>query len=239
MHRKIPVILMLTLGFSVLFSGLAHATKLLEPQMTIKTGSHHGPRVALTFDACSGAVDERILQALIQHRIKATIFVSARWLKRNPLAVAELNAHQDLFEVENHGARHIPAVDVPMQIFGLKSAGSPAAVAAEITGGAEAVKQATGREPKWFRGATGKYTESSIKQIGDMHFKLAGYSLLGDGGAMFSESRTAKTIANARDGDVIIAHINQPKRPAGLGIIDGILELKKQGFIFLRLEDGV
>ena len=94
---------MLTLGFSVLFAGFAHATKLLEPQMTIRPGSHHGPHVALTFDACSGAVDERILQALIQNRIKATIFVSARWLKRNPLAVVELNAHQDLFEVENHG----------------------------------------------------------------------------------------------------------------------------------------
>ena len=121
----------------------------------------------------------------------------------------------------------------------MKSAGSPEAVAAEISGGAEAVKLATGREPKWFRGATGKYTSSSIKQIDDMHFRLAGYSLLGDGGAMFSESHTAKTIGNARDGDVIIAHINQPKRPAGLGVIDGILELKKQGFIFLRLEDGV
>jgi peptidoglycan/xylan/chitin deacetylase (PgdA/CDA1 family) len=239
MPRKIRDILILNLGFSVLLCGFAGAAELLEPQMTIRPGSHHGPHVALTFDACSGAVDERILRALIQHRIKATIFASARWLKHNPLAVAELNAHQDLFEVENHGARHVPAVDVPMQVFGLKSAGSPQAVAAEITGGADAVRQATGRDPLWFRGAAGKYTASSIKQVNGMHFRLAGYSLLGDGGAMFSKSKTASTIANARDGDVIIAHINQPKRPAGLGVVAGILKLKEQGFIFLRLADGV
>ena len=206
--------------------------------MTIKPGRHHGPHVALTFDACSGAVDERILQALIQNRIKATIFVTARWLKRNASAVTEINEHKDLFEVENHGARHVPAVDVPMLVFGLKAAGSSQAVAAEVMDGAAAAKQATGLEPKWFRGAAGKYTSTSIKQINELHFRLAGYSLLGDGGAKFSKARTTTTISNARDGDVIIAHINQPKRPAGLGVVAGILKLKEQGFVFLRLEDG-
>ena len=205
----------------------------------IRLGGHHGPRVALTFDACSGAVDERILQALIENQIRATIFASARWLKRNPIAVAQLNAHSDLFEVENHGARHVPAVDVPMQVYGLKAAGSPQAVANEVTGGAAAVKQATGVEPKWFRGAAGKYTATSILQISEMHFRLAGYSLIGDGGATFSKARAASTISRARDGDVIISHINQPTRPAGAGVIEGILKLRDRGFVFLRLEDGV
>jgi peptidoglycan/xylan/chitin deacetylase (PgdA/CDA1 family) len=230
--------LILALAFSMLSCGFANATRLVEPEMRIAPGRHHGPHVALTFDACSGAADERILQALIQNRIKATIFVTARWLKRNPSAMTEINEHKDLFEVENHGARHVPAIDVPMQVFGLRAAGSPQAVATEVTDGATAVRNATGVEPKWFRGAAGKYTASSIKQIAGMHFRLAGYSLIGDGGATFSKTKTTATISKAMDGDVIIAHINQPKRPAGLGVVAGILKLKEQGFVFLKLEDG-
>jgi hypothetical protein len=34
-------------------------------------------------------------------------------------------------------------------------------------------------------------------------------------------------------------HFNQPKKPAGAGVIEGILKLKAAGFVFLRLEDGV
>ena len=53
--------------------------------MTIAKGQYEGPRVALTFDACTGKVDDRILSALI----------------------------------ENHGAKHLAAIDVPMRIIRL------------------------------------------------------------------------------------------------------------------------
>ena len=43
----------------------AKAETLLEPHMTIAKGQYEGPRVALTFDACTGKVDDRILNALI------------------------------------------------------------------------------------------------------------------------------------------------------------------------------
>ena len=215
------------------------AAVLVEPRLTIKLGVQHGPYVALTFDACTGHVDERILRALIDHGIRSTIFVTARWLQRNPKAVEDIKAHPELFEVENHGARHAPAIDVPMTVFGLKAAGSAQAVHEEVMGGAEAMEQTFGHKPKWFRGATGKYTAQSMAQIQGMNFRIAGYSVLGDGGASFSTRRTAATIAGAKDGDVIVAHINQPNKPAGAGVVEGILKLKKAGFIFLRLEDGV
>lgn len=221
------------------FSVYAHAETLIEPRLTIKPGVSHGPYVALTFDACTGHVDERILRALIDNNIRSTIFVTARWLKRNPQAIAEIKAYPNLFEVEDHGARHVPAIDVPMKVFGLAAAGSSAAVEAEVVGGAEAITVAFGHKPKWFRGATGKYTRRSEKQIQSLGFKIAGYSVLGDGGAEFSAHRTAATISNAVDGDVIIAHINQPTKPAGAGVVEGILKLKAAGFIFLRLQDGV
>jgi peptidoglycan/xylan/chitin deacetylase (PgdA/CDA1 family) len=63
--------------------------KLLEPHLHVaKSDTKAPPRVALTFDACMGEADERILSVLLQERIAATIFVTARWLQKNPGAVA-------------------------------------------------------------------------------------------------------------------------------------------------------
>ncbi|MGO7631772.1 polysaccharide deacetylase family protein, partial [Rhizobium ruizarguesonis] len=53
-------------------------------------------RIALTFDACMGQSDERILSTLVRERIPSTIFVTARWLKRNPAALAVFLQNPDL-----------------------------------------------------------------------------------------------------------------------------------------------
>ncbi|HEV7285537.1 MAG TPA: polysaccharide deacetylase, partial [Kaistia sp.] len=38
-------------------------------------------------------------------------------------------------------------------------------------------------------------------------------------------------------GDVIIAHINQPGHPAGLGVVEGIQRLVASGTVFVKLDD--
>lgn len=196
------------------------------------------PRVALTFDACTGRTDMRILDVLVQHRIKATLFVTARWLKRNPQALAILTTHPDLFELENHGARHLALVDWPTTVFGVAAAGSPAAVTQEVRDGAAAVLAATGRQPTWFRGATAEYSAGALREVEALHYRLGGFSLSGDGGALYSAAHAARVVAAAKPGDVVLAHINQPARPAGQGVADGILALQKAGFVFVRLDEA-
>lgn len=230
--------------WSVLLASLALASPALAggvttPKLHVPTIAGAAPRVALTLDACMGQTDERILQTLIDHKIRATIFATARWIKRNPAAVAELNAHRDLFRVENHGANHFAAVFNPGRIFGVRTVGDAAGLRAEVLNGAAAVTAATGRKPEWFRGATAEYGEAALQEISGLGEKVAGFSLLGDGGAMFSASYTAKMISNAHDGDVIISHINQPKKPAGNGVVQGILALQAKGYSFVWLDDAV
>src|SRR5690606_19955974 len=82
----------------------------VEPQLQIARGGAASPQVALTLDACMGRTDHRILDMLVQNRIPATIFVTGRWIKQNPAAMAVLKANADLFDIENHGAMHIPAI---------------------------------------------------------------------------------------------------------------------------------
>jgi len=218
-------------------TAFARPADIVEPTLHIAAGGAAAPRVALTFDACMGDVDRRILSVLVENRIPATIFVTSRWLKRNHAAFAEMLAHPDLFEIGNPGAKHIPAIDRPMKVYGIAAAGSAAAVDAEVEGGAGALRDAGGDNPRWFRGSTARYSRSAIERIRRMGFRVAGYSLNGDGGSLLGSKVAEKRIASERDGDVVIAHINQPRHSAGEGVARAIIDLKARGFAFVRLSD--
>jgi peptidoglycan/xylan/chitin deacetylase (PgdA/CDA1 family) len=216
----------------------ASANALVEPALHLTRMDSEPPAVALTFDACPGAFDERIAHALIEHGIPATIFVTALWLARNRTGLALLLSHQDLFTLENHGARHIPAVLGDRTIYGLRSAGTLDAIRREVEEGAAAVTAASGVAPRWYRDATGLYSPDAITAIEHMGFAIAGYAVNSDAGASLPARTVAARIAAAPSGSVIIGHINQPTRPSGAGIVEGVLALKRQGMAFVRLEEA-
>eukprot|EP01030_Chromulinospumella_sphaerica_P021495 gene21495-21438_t len=182
----------------------AAATPLVEPRLTLAhTSAHQQPHLALTLDACSGKADQRIFQALVANNIPATVFVTARWLKRNAETTALMLAHPDLFQIENHGGRHIPAVDVPMKVYGIAAAGSPAAVEAEVLSGKAAVSAATGRTPSWYRGATARYNTAAIAEIAGLGEAIAGYSIKADDGATLAAASVQKRLTKVQDGDAL------------------------------------
>ena len=226
----------LTLAFAMLFPTLAasQAASWMEPRMKLHPDIGP-PTVALTFDACGGKVDRRILDVLLANRIPATIFVTSIWLRRNPKELAELQAHPELFDLENHGRHHIPAVDKPVSVYGLKAAGSPEAVLAEVEGGEQDIRKATGHQTRWFRGAAAVYTPSSLTLIAARQ-RVAGFSIAADGGTLLSKAGAKLRVNQAKDGDILLAHINHPEKTAGEGVALGILELKARGYRFVRLD---
>ncbi|MGV8936089.1 MAG: polysaccharide deacetylase family protein [Allorhizobium sp.] len=213
-----------------------HHPKLVEPELHVEKGGKARPHVALTLDACSGQTDLRILSVLVEENIPATIFVTARWLKHNPQALALMKTRPDLFELENHGFNHVPAVDFPMAIYGIAAAGSVAAVNSEVDGGAQAMIADGLARPHWFRGATARYSPTAIADIEARGYRIAGYSLNGDDGSLLGAGAAERRIAAARDGDVIIAHVNQPTHAAGEGVARGLRALKARGAVFVRLD---
>jgi peptidoglycan/xylan/chitin deacetylase (PgdA/CDA1 family) len=225
-------------GSSLSHKRSSQPQKLVEPHLHVsRSGNARAPRIALTFDACMGKADERILTTLVRERVPATVFVTARWLRSNPQAVAVFLQNPDLFELENHGENHVPAVDLPVAIYGIAAAGSPEAVGREVARGAEAMLAAGLPAPRWFRGATARYDLSAIHEIRNMGYRIAGYSLNGDDGSLLGAQATEKRIASAKDGDVVISHINQPTHAAGEGIARAILALKARGIAFVKLAD--
>jgi len=219
-----------------LCTGGARASDLIEPHMHF-TPANGARQVAITLDACMGATDMRILGPLIENRIPVTLFATRRWLDRNPATIALLRQHPDLFAVENHGAQHLSAVIGTARPYGLVPAGTARAVAEEVRGGAEAITRAFGTTPKWYRDATALYSPDAMALIDTMGYRIAGFSLNGDFGASASARMAHKRIAGAKSGDIVISHINQPHRPAGAGVISGILALKDRGFQFRHLDD--
>ena len=56
-----------------------------------------------------------------------------------------------------------------------------------------------------------------------------------DEGATLPAASVARRIEGAKDGDVIIAHVNKPDRPSGAGVVQGVLALKARGYVFVKL----
>jgi peptidoglycan/xylan/chitin deacetylase (PgdA/CDA1 family) len=195
--------------------------------------------VALTLDACGGGFDADLANFLIERRIQATIFATRRWIRRNPVGLALLKAHADLFDLENHGANHLPAViGVDRSVYGLAGVADLKQLKREASGGADAVKAATGIAPRWYRGATGEYDPEALKAIEAMGYKVAGFSVNADSGATLGQKQIVGRLKKVRSGDIIIAHLHKPESDTGKGMAEGLKLLLDQGFRFVKLNDA-
>jgi peptidoglycan/xylan/chitin deacetylase (PgdA/CDA1 family) len=190
----------------------------------------------LTLDACDGGFDTDLIGFLIENRIAATIFATKKWLDRNAAAVALLKAHADLFDIENHGANHVPAViGRNREVYGIHGESDIAHLKLEVMRGAAAVSAATGSPPHWYRSATGEYDPEAIKVIEAMGYKVAGFTVNADNGATLSKGRIIARIKNVKGGDIIIAHVNRPDSDTAEGLAVGLKQLLDRGFHFVKL----
>ena len=199
----------------------------------------HAPTVALTLDACGGDFDRDVVEFLIERHVPATIFATRRWLARNPDGLRLLLAHRDLFQIEDHGANHVPAViGTGRNVYGIPGEPDLEHLRSEVERGATAVASATGVAPHWYRGATALYDEQSLKAIAALGYRVAGFSVNADAGATLPRHEVAARVRAARDGDVILAHVNKPRSDAGEGLIDGLSRLLERGYRFVQLGDA-
>lgn len=196
-------------------------------------------RLALTLDACSGRFDAALADFLVRERIPATLFVTRRWIRRNAAAVALIKAHADLFEVENHGASHVPAVIGPQrEVYGIAGLPDLDHLRDEVNGGAGAIEAAFGVRPRWYRGATAVYDPQAMVEIERLGYRIAGFSLNADVGATLPRAAIEQRLQRAQDGDVIIAHLNKPDSDTAEALIAGLAGLRRQGYVFVRLDQA-
>lgn len=193
--------------------------------------------VALTLDACSGKFDDDLIEFLIRNRIPATIFATKKWLDKNPKGLAIIKAHLDLFDVEDHGENHIPAViGAGRKVYGIPGEPDVLHLRREVSKGAQAITEMVGVPPHWYRGATAEYDAQSVDAIQKMGYKIAGFSVNADSGATLRQGAIEERLRHVKGGNVIIAHLNKPASDSAESLSVGLIALLKKGLVFVRLD---
>ena len=196
--------------------------------------------LALTLDACGSrtgmGIDITLLEFLEREKVPATLFINARWIGPNREIFTRLAANP-LFEIANHGLKHKPASVTGRSAYGIAGTGDVAELVEEIELNATNIEKLTGRRPRFYRSGTAYYDEVAVQVAGALGYQVAGYSVLGDGGATFTRQQVRNALLASLPGAIIIAHMNHPESGTGPGIMAAVPELKKRGFRFVRLSD--
>jgi peptidoglycan/xylan/chitin deacetylase (PgdA/CDA1 family) len=197
--------------------------------------------IALTFDACGGGplgngYDERLIQFLIDNEVPATLFFSGNWIDNNMDKFVEL-ASVSLFSIQNHGHRHVPLSVQGKSAYGIRGTSSVSEVIDEIFLNDVKIAAVTGDMPKYFRSGTAYYDNVAVKIANDMGKEVVNYSVVGDGGASFSQKQVEIALLNAKPGSIVLLHMNRPDKKIAEGVMAAVGELLEKGFTFVKLED--
>ena len=198
--------------------------------------------VALTFDACGGpgggnGYDEGLITFLRSRQVPATLFLNLRWITANPGLAAELAA-DPLFEVENHGTRHLPLSVSGQTAYKEAGTHNVGEVYDEVMGAREWFLTTLGRPPWFIRPGTAHVDEVAAGLCRELGQPIGGFSVNGDGGTTLPANAVAASVLTARAGDIVIGHFNRPGRGTAPGVQASVPQMLDQGVRFVRLRDG-
>lgn len=221
------------------YTGRAPAWFALEDEGILSTTAAEG--VCLTFDACGGpggsGVDAALLDFLLDQQVPFTAFLNARWIEANPRDTQRLAqaAAAGRVELGNHGTAHRPLSVTGQSAYQIPGTASPAEVYDEIMGCQQLLAQVAGTRARWFRPGTAHWDDVAVAIAADLGLRAAGFSLNADGGATFSRRAVAQAVGGVQNGDVVIAHLNQPTAATGAGMLEALPALLAAGTRFLTL----
>ena len=196
--------------------------------------------IALTLDACGGKngskYDKELIDFLEKEKIPATLFINYRWIEANKDIFMELSKNNN-FEIENHGYSHKPLSANKKSIYNIEGTSNVKEVIKEIKLNEDQIYKLTGKKTKYFRSGTAYYDEVAIKVANKLGYKIAGFSINGDGGATFSKEEIISEVSKAKSRDIIISHFNQPNGNTYEGLKEALIKLREEGYKFVKLEN--
>ncbi|MGZ4032859.1 MAG: polysaccharide deacetylase family protein [Tumebacillaceae bacterium] len=194
--------------------------------------------IALTFDACGGAngsgYDADLINYLSNNRIPATLFINSRWIDANYNTFMAL-AHNNNFEIENHGYNHRPLSVNGKAAWGINGTKDVGEVVDEVLDNARKIEKLTGKRTRFFRSGTAYYDEVAVRVVKDLGFNAVNYSVLGDAGATFNTQQVKNALLSSTTGSIVICHMNHPEKDTYEGIRAALPELIKRGYRFVKL----
>jgi peptidoglycan/xylan/chitin deacetylase (PgdA/CDA1 family) len=204
-------------------------------------GLHTSRRViALTFDACGGprgsGYDHALIGFLRRREVPATLFLNSRWIDANPAAFRRL-AGEPLFEIANHGTRHLPLSVTGRSAYGIRGTQNAGEVYDEVERNQAKLARLLGVPPRLFRAGTAYSDDVAAQIVTAMADHLVTFSVNGDGGATFTPWQVSSTITAAPGGSIVLCHMNHPGSGTAQGIAAAVPRLMAFGYRFVRLSD--
>jgi len=193
-----------------------------------------GRELALTFDACDRACDEGLLDTLQRNGVPALLFVCSKWIDANPGRTEQLAANP-LFEIGNHGTRHVPLSVTGRSAYGIAGTASASEVVDEVSGEQARLTALTGRAPSFFRTGTAHYDDVAVQIVHDLGLTPVGFSVNADDGATAPAAAVSAAISRAAPGSIVLAHVNHPRAGTGAGVAAAIPAMLAAGWQFVPL----
>lgn len=201
--------------------------------------------VALTFDldmnsgmaaaARAGAVwfNQDAVSYLEAHNVHATVFMTGMWAEIYPMLAHQLAANPN-FEIGNHSYSH-PAFHTPC--YRLEGVGR-AEQARQIQLSQEAIQQATGVLPRYFRFPGGCYDPQALDLVHAAGLIPVQWNVNSiDAFNSYPEQIASTVLSAVRPGSIVVMHLhgraNAPSTGAALRLI--IPELEKRGYEFVTV----
>jgi peptidoglycan/xylan/chitin deacetylase (PgdA/CDA1 family) len=198
--------------------------------------------IALTFDACGGPggseYDEALIKFLRQREVPATLFLNSRWIDENPAVFRQLRG-EPLFELANHGTRHLPLSVTGRSAYGIGGTRDAGEVYDEVAMNQIKLTRLLGTPPRFFRAGTAYSDDVAAQIVTAMNVSLVTFSVNGDGGATFTPEEVRSTVAAAPAGSIVLCHMNHPRGGTAEGIAAAVPPLAASGYRFVRLSDGL
>jgi peptidoglycan/xylan/chitin deacetylase (PgdA/CDA1 family) len=207
----------------------------------VDAGSTVSPTLALTFDACGGpggsGVDRALLDLLEGEGIAATLFLNQRWIEANRTLADRLVA-SSLFEIGNHGSRHLPLSVSGRSAYGIDGTVDAPDAVEEVWANHQLLTSMVGKPPRWFRSGTAHYDEVATSIAVELGEQPVGFTTNGDLGATASAAQVATELRSAPPGGIVLAHMNQPAGGTAAGLAAALPDLRAAGVRLVTLSDG-
>lgn len=207
----------------------------------VDAGTQFNPTLALTFDACGGPagseVDTALVDLLEAEQVPATVFLNQRWIETHR-GLTDRLAESPLFEIGNHGSRHLPLSVTGRSAYGIAGTTDAADAAAEVWSNHELLTSVLGFPPKWFRSGTAHYDDVAASIAIELGAQPVGFTTNGDYGATASPAAVAAELVAAPAGGIVLAHMNQPAGGTAAGVAQALSQLRSAGVRLVTLSDG-
>lgn len=170
--------------------------------LIIKHGKR-GDKIALTFDACPTSLpdeyDEKVVDVLLREKVPATLFLSGRWVEKNP-EKARFLADQSQFEIAAHSYSHPHLLEK-----------DDARVVRELKRTQAIVKKVTGKTPLYFRAPFGEVDERVATLAKEAGLITIQYDIAsGDPDPKLAPERIIRVVLReARGGSIVVFHMNK------------------------------